>query len=128
MLHKLNKNLYRIWALLKKIVVTVAVVSVKIDAASYDHEDTVNISGNVSIDGTPQSGEAVGLVVTDSAGTPFPLSDATTDADGNFMAAWIIPPEVAPGVCTVTATALGMTATTTFTFHVHICRHHIHKH
>jgi hypothetical protein len=104
-----------IWELLKKYVVTVTVVTVKTEAASYDHGDTVNISGDVTVDGTPQTGKSVGLKITDSVGTEFALSDATTDADGKFTAVWTIPPEVAPGVCTVSATALGATATTTFT-------------
>lgn len=105
-----------IWQLLKKYVVTVTVVTVKTEAASYDHGDTVQITGDVTVDGTPQAGTLVSLIVKDAVGTEFPLPDTTTDTDGKFTAAWTIPPEVAPGVCTLSATALGATATTTFRF------------
>jgi hypothetical protein len=101
--------------LLEKQVVTVTVVSVKTDAASYDHNVVVNISGDVNVDETPQANTPVNLKITDSAGMEFPLPDATTNEDGKFTAVWTIPPEVAPGVCTLTATALGATVTTTFT-------------
>jgi hypothetical protein len=111
-----------IWQLLKKYVVTVTVVTVKTEAASYDHGDTVNISGGVTVDEAPQSGVSVSFKIVDATGTEFALPDATTDADGKFTAAWTIPPEVAPGVCTLSATALGATATTTFTFRWH--EHH----
>lgn len=43
-----------IWEKLRKTVVTVAVVSVKTEVASYDHGDTVNITGDVSVDDTPK--------------------------------------------------------------------------
>jgi hypothetical protein len=105
-----------IWELLKKYVVTVTVVTVKTEAASYDHGDTVNITGDVTVDGTAQVGTSVSITIKDSADTEYGLPDATTGADGKFTAAWTIPPEVAPGVCTVSATAMGATATTTFRF------------
>jgi 2-methylaconitate cis-trans-isomerase PrpF len=108
--------LFLVWQLLKKHVVTVTVVSVEVEAASYDHDDTVKISGTVTVDGVPKVGASVSLSVKDAAGTDIPLPDTTTDADGKFSAAWKIPSDVAPGVCTLTANALGMTATTTFTF------------
>lgn len=88
----------------------------KTEAASYDHGDTVNISGNVSVDGKPVPDTTVSLKVVDSTSAEFVVGDVTTDADGNFSAAWIIPPEVAPGTVELSATALGATATTTFTF------------
>jgi hypothetical protein len=105
-----------IWQLLKKYVVTVTVVSVKTEAVSYDHGDTVKISGDVTVDKAPQAGVSVSLKIVDAAENEFGLPDATTDADGKFTAAWTIPPEVALGVCTVSATALGTTVATTFTF------------
>ena len=115
-LKELNVTTTWIWELLKKFVVTVTVVSVNVEAASYKHGDTVNISGNVSVDEAAQANTSVSINIKDSAENSFDLPDATTDADGKFTASWVIPPEVAPGVITVTATALGMTATTTFTF------------
>jgi hypothetical protein len=111
-----------ILGLLKKLVVSVTVVSVKTEAASYDHGDTVNISGDVTTDGTAQANVPVILVIKDSAGAEFSLPETTTDAEGKFAAAWTIPSEIAPGEVNVTATALGMTATTTFTFRWH--EHH----
>lgn len=110
-----NKILFRVWKLLKNIVVSVTVVSVKVENASYDHGDTVNISGDVKVDDAPLPNTTVGLVIKDVKDAEYPLPDTTTDADGKFTAAWTIPPEVAPGVVTLTASASGMTATTTFT-------------
>lgn len=104
--------------LLGKTVVTVTVVSVKAEAASYDHGDTVNITGDVTVDGTAQVGTSVSITIKDSAETEYALPDATTGTDGKFAAAWTIPPEVAPGVCTISATAMGMTAQYTFTLSI----------
>lgn len=100
---------------LRKTVVTVTVVSVEAEAASYDHGDTVNIKGAVTIDADPQPGVTVSLKVKDSADNEYNLPDVTTDEDGKFSAAWIIPFGVAPGVCRVSATARYITVTTTFT-------------
>ena len=102
----------------RKTVVTVTVVSVATAAASYDHGDTVNISGEVTVDGSPQAGESVALKVVDSAETEYLLPSVTTDAAGKFTAAWIIPSEVAPGTCEVIAEAMDGTATATFTLSI----------
>jgi hypothetical protein len=101
--------------LLGKLVVSVTVVSVKTDAASYDHDVSVKISGDVMMDGDAIPDTSVKLKIVDIKGAEFVLPDATTDSEGKFTANWTIPTEVAPGVCTVYAMANGMEVTTTFT-------------
>lgn len=108
--------LFNILQLLKKLVVTVTVVSVDTNAASYDHGDTVNISGAVKVDDAPQVSASVALKVKDSAGTEYVLPGVTTGADGKFTTAWIIPSDMAPGTCEVDADSMGGSATATFTF------------
>jgi hypothetical protein len=111
---KLDKTLIRIEKLLEKLVTSVTVVTVATDQPSYEHTKPVVITGQVTLDGQPLANTVVNLKVTDASSVDFPIPDTTTDASGNFTATWIIPPEVAPGACTVTATANGMTVTNTF--------------
>lgn len=116
MLRKTRRMLIQVWNLLKKIVVTVTVVAVKTDAASYAHGATVKISGYVTTDGKPQANETVTLKITDPSSDETDLPDATTADDGTFASSWDVPSDAVPGTYTLEATAKGMTNTVTFTF------------
>jgi hypothetical protein len=101
--------------LLQNTVATVPSVTLAIEKPSYDHGDTVNVSGTVLVDEAPQAGAEVSVTLTDAADKVTDLGTVVTDAEGNFKASVKVPADTAPGSVTVTASAIGATATATFT-------------
>lgn len=103
-----------IWLLLRKLVV-VPTLSVAADKSSYFREESVQISGTLTSNGSPLIGQAVGLAIEPPTGDAYSLPEATTDAEGNFSASWQVPPDAVAGPYTLTAASVGVGGTTTFT-------------
>lgn len=109
--------IYDLSKLLRKLVVTVPNVQVTATPPQPDIGDTVTIEGVVNSDKTTPApaGTPVSIVVTDSPGTAQPAITVSTDANGAFTAAFVIPQGFATGPADVKATALGVTGSATFT-------------
>jgi uncharacterized protein YfaS (alpha-2-macroglobulin family) len=102
-----------IWIIWKYVIIPS--ISVTTDKPSYDRTETVQIGGNLSDQtGTGIPDKTVTIAIEDPEGSVYPPLTATTDAGGNFTAAWDIPDDAAGGTYTVTVSALGISAAKTF--------------
>jgi len=104
-----------IWLLLRKLV-QVAGITVATDKDTYVREETVHITGLLTMDGEPVPGQIVDLEIQppDPEAEPIELS-ATTDENGKYATDWLIPSDAEGGMYTLTATCLGAKAIKTFT-------------
>jgi hypothetical protein len=103
-----------IWWLLRKLV-AVPAITVATDKSLYLRSESLKISGTLTADGQPLADRIVGLSIKPPTGDAYGLPTATTDAEGNFSAPWVIPADAVAGSYVLTATSAGASATATFT-------------
>lgn len=93
--------------LLIAIPITSASATVSVDKTTALPGETVTISGTAGAD------ESILIKITDEAGNIIFFDGATADSSGVYNAAFVVPPDTAPGKLTVTAGSGSNVATTT---------------
>jgi len=103
-----------IWLILKIVTTPNVVLTVATDKSTYDQGETVQISGNLSGDGSPIVGETITINVIRPGGISAVNLSATTDTNGDYATQF--PTATEPGgTYTVQVGGFGATASTTFT-------------
>lgn len=93
----------------------VASLAIATDKDHYKREETVNITGDLNVEGEPEEGQEVQIKITKPGdGEEIDLT-ATTDSEGKFATEWPIPSDAEGGVYTLEVTCLGIKASRTFT-------------